>query len=88
MFSRLDLCYELRKPNCVVHSPSCVQLVVTPWTAACQASLSLTISQSLLKFMSIALVMPSMPSCHGDAVPLMSSSPSALNPSQHHSPFQ
>ena len=32
---------------------------VTPWTAACQAPLSLTISQSLLKFMSIELVMPS-----------------------------
>ena len=32
---------------------------VTPWTAACQASLSFTISQSLLKFMSIELVMPS-----------------------------
>ena len=31
----------------------------TPWTIACQASLSLTISQSLPKFMSIALVMPS-----------------------------
>ena len=30
-----------------------------PWTAACQASLSITISQSLLKFMSIELVMPS-----------------------------
>ena len=30
-----------------------------PWTAACQASLSLTISQSLPKFMSIELVMPS-----------------------------
>ena len=30
-----------------------------PWTAADQASLSLTISWSLLKFMSIALVMPS-----------------------------
>ena len=32
---------------------------MTPWTAARQASLSLTISQSLLKFMSIELVMPS-----------------------------
>ena len=32
---------------------------VTPWTAACQASLSITNSQSLLKLMSIALVMPS-----------------------------
>ena len=30
-----------------------------PWTAACQASLSFTISQSLLKLMSIELVMPS-----------------------------
>ena len=32
---------------------------VTPWAAARQASLSLTISQSLLKFMSIESVMPS-----------------------------
>ena len=31
---------------------------MTPWTAACQASLSITNSQSLLKFMSVALVMP------------------------------
>ena len=43
----------------VVHSPSHVQLFVTPWTAAHQASLSLTMSWSLPKFMSIALVMPS-----------------------------
>ena len=35
-----------------------VQLFATPWTAAHQASLSLTIFRSLLKFMSIALVMP------------------------------
>ena len=34
----------------------------TPWTATHQASLSLTISQSLPKFMSIALVMPSISS--------------------------
>ena len=32
---------------------------MTPWTAICQASLSFTISQSLLKVMSIELVMPS-----------------------------
>ena len=38
---------------------SLVQLFVTPWTAARQASLSFTISQSLLKRMSIELVMPS-----------------------------
>ena len=31
----------------------------TPWTAACQASLSITNSRTLLKFMSIELVMPS-----------------------------
>ena len=34
-------------------------LFVTPWTAACQASLSITNSQSLLKLMSIESVMPS-----------------------------
>ena len=38
---------------------SCVRLFVTPWTAACQASLSITISWSLLKLMSIKSVMPS-----------------------------
>ena len=37
---------------------SCVQLFVTPWTAARQASLSITNSQSLLKLMSLELVMP------------------------------
>ena len=36
-----------------------VQLLVTPWSAACQASLSITNSQSLLKLMSIKLLMPS-----------------------------
>ena len=35
------------------------QLFVTPWTAACQASLSVTNSQTLIKLMSIASVMPS-----------------------------
>ena len=41
-----------------VQSLSCVQLFVTPWTAARQASLSITSSQSLLKFMSNESVMP------------------------------
>ena len=36
---------------------SCVQLFVTPWTVECQASLSITNSQSLLKLMSLELVM-------------------------------
>ena len=43
----------------IVLSLNCVQLFVTPWTAARQASLSFTISQSLLKLMSIESVMPS-----------------------------
>ena len=42
-----------------VHSLSPVWLFVTPWTAACQASLSITNSRSLLKLMSIKPVMPS-----------------------------
>ena len=42
-----------------VQSLSRVQLVVTPWTAARHASLSFTISRSLLKLMSIELGMPS-----------------------------
>ena len=49
---------------------------MTPWTAACQASLSITNSWSLLKLMSI-----------GDAIqpshPLSSPSPPAFNLSQH-----
>ena len=40
----------------VVETLSCVQLFVTPWTAACQAPLSFTISQNLLKFMSVESV--------------------------------
>ena len=40
-------------------SLSCVQLFVTPWTAACQASLSITNSRSLCKLMSIASVVSS-----------------------------
>ena len=43
----------------VVHSLSCAQLFMTSWAIAHQASLSFTISQSLLKFMSIESVMPS-----------------------------
>ena len=42
-----------------VQSLSPVRLLVTPWTAACQASLSITNSRSLLKLMSIKSVMAS-----------------------------
>ena len=53
------------KPFTIIQSFSSVQLLsrvqlfVTPWTAAHQASQSITNSQSLLKLMSIELVMPS-----------------------------
>ena len=42
-----------------LQSLSRVRLFVTPWTAACQASLSITNSRSLLNLMPIELVMPS-----------------------------
>ena len=42
-----------------VHVLSCVLLFATPWTEARQASLSIINSQSLLKLMSVELVMPS-----------------------------
>ena len=47
-------------------SLSHVQLFVTPWTAACQASLSITNSRSLIKLMSIKSVMTSsrLTLCH------------------------
>ena len=44
---------------CSVQSLSRVQLFVTPWTTACQVSLSITNSWSLPKLMSIEAVMPS-----------------------------
>ena len=44
---------------CSVQSLSRVGLFVTPWTTSCQAFLSITNSQSLLKLMPIELVMPS-----------------------------
>ena len=61
-----DLCFqtlfsnqETKAPFSSVLSLSRVQLFATRWTAACQASLSITNSQSLLKLMSIESVMPS-----------------------------
>ena len=44
-------------PLVVVQSLGAVQLFATPWTAASQAPLSSTVSWSLLKFMSIELMM-------------------------------
>ena len=64
----------------VVQLLSPVQLFVTPQTAAHQASLSFTISQSLLKLMSTESVMPSHP--------LLPPSPPAFTLSQHQGLFQ
>ena len=59
MFLSVSIIYS---SNCyviiVVQSISHVQLFATPWSAAHQASLFFTISQSLLKLMSIESVMP------------------------------
>ena len=55
-------CLHCRKASVQLSSVqllSHVQLFVTPWTAACQASLSIINSQNLLKLMSIESVMPS-----------------------------
>ena len=50
--------FALKKfPFSLVQLLSCVQVFVMPWAAACQASLSITNSRSLLKLMSIMLVM-------------------------------
>ena len=54
---RID--YFYRNSFSSVQSLSHVQLFATPWTAARQASLSITNSWSLLKLMSTELVMPS-----------------------------
>ena len=48
----------MTKSELVVQMLSCIQLFATPWTAACQASLSFTISRSLLKLMLTESVMP------------------------------
>ena len=50
---------KLRSWYCSVQLLSHVQLFAIPWAAACQASLSITDSWSLLKLMSIESVMPS-----------------------------
>ena len=67
----------------VVQLPSWVQLLVTPWTAAHQASLSFTIclelAQTHVHWVDDAI----QPSCH-----LSSPSPPVINLSQHKGPFQ
>ena len=60
---------------------SCVCLFASPWTATCQASLSIT-NWTLLKLISIKSVMPSKPS-----YPLSAPSPPAFSLSQHQGVF-
>ena len=67
--------------NSSVQSLSHVQLFAIPWTAAHQASLSITNSQSLLKLMFIKSVMQ-------PSHPLLSSSPPAFNFSQNQGLFK
>ena len=81
-------CYDL--PHGYLHaqfssvlSLSRARLFVTPWTTAHQASLSITISWSSLRLMSIQAVMPS-----SHLILWSSPSPPAPNPSQHQSLFQ
>ena len=57
----LPATYTARLLVAVVQSLSCVRLSETPRTAARQASLSLTVSQSLLNLMSVESVMLSNP---------------------------
>ena len=66
-----------------VQSFSCVRLFAAPWTAARQASLSITNYPSLLKLVSIESVMPS-----NHLIPLSSPSPPAFNLSQHQGLFK
>ena len=81
--SLCDLMKELQNSGplrmfVVVQPLSHVRIFATPWTAALQASLSFTIFQSLLKFVSIESVMLS-----NRCPPLPPSSPFAFNLSQH-----
>ena len=58
----LDVCTgarEHKEEMVVVLSLSSIQLLATPWTAACQTWLSFTVTWSLLTVMSTELVMPS-----------------------------
>ena len=77
------LIYPLMSLKSVVVQPlSHVWLFATPWTAARQASLSFTISQSLFKLMSVELVMLSTSSSSATSFSF------AFNLSQHQGLFQ
>ena len=81
----LYLCSKMISYTCIssVQLLSHIWLFATPWTAAHQASQSITSSPSLLKLMSIESVMPS-----NHLILLSSPSPPTLNLSQHQGLFQ
>ena len=81
LVSQIQQCIK-RTVFVVVQSLSCVWLFETPWTAACQASLSITNSWSPLKLKSIESMMPSN---HLSRLSLTSLD---LNLSQHQGLFQ
>ena len=76
------------RPFLLLLSLSVMSDSVTPWTAACQASLSFTISQSLLKLMSIESMMPSnhLVLCH--SLPLLPSILPSIRVFSNESPLQ
>ena len=77
-----DLCMHFIS---LIQSFSRVQLFATPWSAASQASLSITNSRSLLKLLSIEFdVCDAIQSSH----PLLSPFPPAFNLSQHQGLFK
>ena len=69
LFKRVSSSYQAAKVGKATYSTIHVWRI--PWTAACQASLSFTISWSFLKLMSIELVMPSnhLILCHALLLP-------------------
>ena len=58
-FGEIEARNYRQRPNVVVQSLSHVRFFLTLWTAACQASLSFTVSRSLLKLISTESMMPS-----------------------------
>ena len=79
VMTNVDSILKSRDQFSSVQSLSRVRLFETPWIAACQASLSITISQSSLRLMSFESVMP-----YSHLI-LSSPFPPAPNPSPHQS---
>ena len=89
VISAFPLPAGVRHPAAVFQSLSYVQLFASPWTPACQAPQSFTISQSLLKFMSIESVMSSPQGMRYQlSHPLSFPSPLAFNLSQNQGLFK